>query len=147
MPSRCVPRGPTVSLVPTASLRALLVVQLLVGYGFLEHVVLPHAAAFAWAIQVTELAAGLAAAACVALSVNFLAASGAGVPHPLAADSFDEGVSIDALLVGVQLAGYGLAALRLPVFGSYPAGLRGPSSTSSPSASSSRTTVSSPFTS
>jgi len=60
-------------------------------------------------------AAGLAAAAAFAglvLAVNFVLANRMGF-SPVAADSFDEGVGLDSLLVGIQLVLLGVALTSL----------------------------------
>lgn len=46
------------------------------------------------------------------LALNFVLANRMGF-SPVAADSFDEGVSLDALLVGVQIALLGVALAAL----------------------------------
>ena len=96
-------------------------------YGsFLARVVVPHAPAFGYAIEAAELAVGavLVAAAILAmrgirvspavraavlavglfLAVNFELANGGSFGLQLASNSFDEGVDLDTLLIGVQLA-------------------------------------------
>jgi thiosulfate dehydrogenase (quinone) large subunit len=95
--------------------------------SFLDGAVIPHAVAFGYAIEVAELAIGvvllvavlrppariarylpaLTAAALVvglALAVNFALANGSSLGLGLAHDSFDEGIDLDTLLVGLQLA-------------------------------------------
>jgi uncharacterized membrane protein YphA (DoxX/SURF4 family) len=98
---------------------------------FLASVVLPHAQAFGYAIEVVELAAGAiliatavgilagrvslssrlvgwsALAASVAATVmvaDFELANGGGFGLSLAEDPFDEGLDLDTLLTGLQLA-------------------------------------------
>jgi thiosulfate dehydrogenase (quinone) large subunit len=95
--------------------------------GFLDGTVIPHAAAFGYAIEIAELAVGivllvavlrlpvwmarylpgLTAAALVVglgLAVNFALANGSSFGLGLASDSFDEGIDLDTVLVGLQLA-------------------------------------------
>jgi hypothetical protein len=99
--------------------------------GLLASVVLPHAAAFGYAIEITELLAGLvlvgvavlllvrpelelprpaivavcfASAAALSMVVNFELANGAGFGLSLGKDTFDEGVDLDTLMTGLQLA-------------------------------------------
>lgn len=99
--------------------------------SFLTSIVLPHAQAFGYAIELTELAVGLvligvavaliarpalelprlaigatlaAAAAALVLVVNFEVANGAGFGLSLGQDTFDEGVDLDTLMTGLQLA-------------------------------------------
>ena len=95
--------------------------------GFLDGAVIPHAVAFAYAIEIGEVLVGIVllvavlhlperigryipaatAAALVvgiALAANFALASGSSFGLRLAQDSFDEGVDLDSLLVGLQLA-------------------------------------------
>ena len=95
--------------------------------GFLDGTVIPHALAFGYAIEFAELLIGIvllvavlrlparigryvpvatAAALIVGLvlAVNFALANGASFGLRLAQDSFDEGVDLDSLLVGLQLA-------------------------------------------
>jgi len=109
---------------------------------FLGSVVIPHATAFGYAIELTEVlsgalliaaaalllvrdqrigrrlnlwiaaSTGLAALAGLVLALNFVLANRMGF-SPVAADSFDEGVSLDALLVGVQIALLGVALAAL----------------------------------
>jgi thiosulfate dehydrogenase [quinone] large subunit len=113
---------------------------------FLSGSVVPHAHAFGYAIEVAELLVGLvlvggafalllggdrisvrargvlrlaaagASAVALVLLVNFELASGGHFGLRLAADSFDEGVDLDTLMIGLQLAllVYGLSALRRP---------------------------------
>ena len=94
--------------------------------GFLDGTVIPHAAAFGYAIEIAELAVGivllvavlrlpvwmarylpgLTAAALVVglgLAVNFALANGSSFGLGLASDSFDEGIDLDTVLVGLQL--------------------------------------------
>jgi len=97
---------------------------------FLESVVIPHAPAWGYLIEITELAIGAvfivsavvwlvrpaisrrtsaslwAATAAAAfggllLALNLTLANGYGV-GPIGPDSFDEGISLDALLIGIQ---------------------------------------------
>jgi len=111
--------------------------------GFLTGAVIPHAQAFAYVIEAAELVVGvlllgagiallvrgsavsarmyralfLATAAAslfgLLLVVNFALANGSSFGLSLAQDSFDEGVDLDALLIGLQLALFlfGLAGL------------------------------------
>lgn len=109
---------------------------------FLHGVVIPHARGFGYAIEITEVLSGLvligaaaivlvrkdrisrrfilglaASAGCAALAglvlaVNFVLANRMGF-SPVAPDSFDEGISLDALLVGVQIALLGVALAQL----------------------------------
>jgi len=95
--------------------------------SFLDGAVLPHAVAFGYAIEIAEVAVGIVllvavlrlpgwivrhvpAATAVALvvglvlAVNFALANGSSFGLGLARDSFDEGIDLDTLLVGVQLA-------------------------------------------
>ena len=100
---------------------------------FLHSVVIPHARGFGYAIEITEVLSGLvligaaaivlvrqdrigrrfslglaastgcAALAGLVLAINFVLANRMGF-SPVGPDSFDEGISLDALLVGVQIA-------------------------------------------
>jgi uncharacterized membrane protein YphA (DoxX/SURF4 family) len=99
--------------------------------GFLTSVVLPHADAFGYSIEITELAAGavliglallvlvrpelelprpaivaavVASAAALVMVANFEIANGAGFGVSLGKDTFDEGVDLDTLMTGLQLA-------------------------------------------
>jgi thiosulfate dehydrogenase [quinone] large subunit len=95
--------------------------------SFLDSAVLPHAAAFGYAIEIAELAVGVVLLVAVLrlpawvarhvpvatgvalvvglfLAVNFALANGSSFGLGLAGDSFDEGIDLDTLLVGVQLA-------------------------------------------
>ncbi len=99
--------------------------------GVLTGVVLPHAEAFGYAIEITELLAGavlvglailllvrpelelplpaivaavVASAACLLMVANFELANGAGFGLSLGKDTFDEGVDLDTLMTGLQLA-------------------------------------------
>lgn len=102
--------------------------------AFLAGVVEPHARAFGYAIELSELAVGIviagaafalllvesrlctrirrrlrlatgaAALVGLVLLVDFELAGGGGFGMRLASDSFDEGVDLDTLLIGVQLA-------------------------------------------
>lgn len=113
-------------------------------HGFLTGTVAPHAQAVGYAIEVSELLAGLvlmgaatgllfganrlsarverdlqlatgaAALVCLAMLVNFELASGGTFGLKLAPDSFDEGVSLDTLMVGLHLALLVFAAAALP---------------------------------
>lgn len=99
------------------------------GYGgFLRHVVIPHATAFGWAIQIGELvvalllivgagcalagrwravglaATGLGALAGCLLTANFGLSDGAHFFSVVASDSFDEGIPLDVLATWLQLA-------------------------------------------
>lgn len=90
--------------------------------GFLGAVVLPHAAAFGYGIEAAEIAVGAlfllgavrpagfrrlmlpALVAGVLLAAGFALANGSTFGLRLARDSFDEGVDLDTLLIGLQLA-------------------------------------------
>jgi uncharacterized membrane protein YphA (DoxX/SURF4 family) len=95
--------------------------------SFLDAVVIPHATTFGYAIEIAEVAAGivllvavlrlparisryvpLATAAALlvglVLALNFALASGSSFGLSLAQESFDEGIDLDTLLVGLQLA-------------------------------------------
>ena len=95
--------------------------------SFLDGAVIPHAAAFGYAIEVAELAIGIAlivavlrlparvarrlppvtAAALVVgivLAASFALANGSSFGLGLAQESFDEGIDLDTMLVGLQLA-------------------------------------------
>lgn len=95
--------------------------------GFLDGAVVPHAVAFGYAIEIAELAIGivllvavlrlpvwlgrhvpaLTAAALVGgvvLAANFALANGSSFGLGPARDGFDEGIDLDTLLVGLQLA-------------------------------------------
>jgi hypothetical protein len=95
--------------------------------GFLDGAVLPHAVVFGYAIEVAEVAIGVvlllvvvrlparisryvpavnAAALLVGigLAANFALANGSTFGLGLASDSFDEGIDLDTMLVGLQLA-------------------------------------------
>ena len=99
--------------------------------GFLAGVVVPHAEAFGYAIEITELIAGIvliglavvllvrpglrlprpailaalaASAAALVMVANFEIANGAGFGVSLGKDTFDEGVDLDTLMTGLQLA-------------------------------------------
>ncbi|MDX6482204.1 MAG: thiosulfate dehydrogenase (quinone) large subunit [Gaiellaceae bacterium] len=111
--------------------------------GLLTGVVVPHADAFGWTIEITELVAGVvlvalalvllvrpalrlprpailaavaASAAALAMVANFELATGAGFGLSLGKDTFDEGVDLDTLMTGLQLALllFWGAALRRP---------------------------------
>jgi thiosulfate dehydrogenase [quinone] large subunit len=108
---------------------------------FLTGVVLPHAQAFGYAIEVVELVVGAiligtavavligrvsvssrllgwsavaASAAAIAMVADFELANGGRFGLSLAKDPFDEGVDLDTLLTGLQLAlgAFWVAALR-----------------------------------
>ena len=95
--------------------------------GFLDGAVIPHAVALGYAIEIAEVAVGIVllvavlrlpariaryvppatAAALLAglvLAVNFALANGSSFGLGLASDSFDEGIDLDTLLIGLQLA-------------------------------------------
>lgn len=107
--------------------------------GFLDGAVVPHAQAFGYAIEVGELALGVVLLAAAAgallrgrsgrgadavvaaavgaglfLAVNLELANGAHFGLPIAGDSFDEGIDLDTIMVGLQLVllGSAVAALR-----------------------------------
>lgn len=105
--------------------------------NFLNEAVIPHAVAFGYAIEIAEVAIGIvllvavlrlpsrisryvpavtAAALLVglALALNFALANGSSLGVNLAQDSFDEGIDLDTLLTGLQLAlgVFWIAALR-----------------------------------
>jgi uncharacterized membrane protein YphA (DoxX/SURF4 family) len=109
--------------------------------GFLTSVVLPHAAASGYVIEVAELLAGIvligvavlllvrpeielprpaivaavvASAAALVMVANFELANGASFGLSLGKDTFDEGVDLDTLMTGLQLAllVFWVAALR-----------------------------------
>jgi uncharacterized membrane protein YphA (DoxX/SURF4 family) len=105
--------------------------------SFLDGAVIPHAVAFGYAVEIAEVAIGIVlllavlrlpsrlgrytppamAAALVVgivLALNFALANGSSFGLRLAQDSFDEGVDLDTLLVGLQLAllVYTLAPVR-----------------------------------
>jgi thiosulfate dehydrogenase [quinone] large subunit len=94
--------------------------------GFLGSVVEPHAVVVAYAIEAAELAigatlcaaafslllgrptrlqraVGLASLVAVALLVNFELANGGHFGLALGKDSFDEGVDLDTMMIGLQL--------------------------------------------
>ena len=110
---------------------------------FLSGTVVPHAAAFGYAIEIAEvavggvllvaaavwlagggvpaawlrawqLAAGAGALVGLALVVNFELANGGTFGVRLASDSFDEGVDLDTLMIGLQLAVIVWSAAALP---------------------------------
>ena len=113
-----------------------------IGYRqFLESVVIPHATAWGYLIEITELAigailivsavvslgrprisrragawlAGLTVAASLGgltLALNLTFANGYGV-GPIGPDSFDEGITLDVLLIGIQTI---LIAVSLSAF-------------------------------
>jgi uncharacterized membrane protein YphA (DoxX/SURF4 family) len=109
--------------------------------SFLTSVVLPHAQASGYAIEIIELLAGCvligvalallvrptlklprasivaavaASAAALVMVANFELANGAGFGLSLGKDTFDEGVDLDTLMTGLQLAllVFWVAALR-----------------------------------
>ena len=112
--------------------------------GFLTHDAIPHAHLLAYAIEIAEIAAGvtllgaaavllgrgdrlpvglrrglllstaLASLVGIVMVVNFALANGSTFGLTLGADGFDEGVDLDTLLMGLQLAlvGFGLAGAR-----------------------------------
>ena len=112
--------------------------------GFLTGTVEPHGQMFGYAIEVSELVAGIvlfgaalgllfganrlsarvqrglqlatgaAALVGLVLLVNFELANGGTFGLELAPDSFDEGVSLDTLMVGLHLALLVFAAAALP---------------------------------
>jgi len=94
--------------------------------GFLDNAVVSHAVAFGYAIEVVELAVGIVLLVAVlrlparigrymplvtamalvvglVLAVNFALANGSSFGLGLAQDSFDEGIDLDTMLVGLQL--------------------------------------------
>ena len=108
---------------------------------FLDGVVLPHAQLFGYAIEVTEVVVGAtligtavavligratvssrllgwsaiaASAAAIVMVVDFELANGGGFGLSLPKDPFDEGVNLDTLLTGLQLAlgVFWIAAIR-----------------------------------
>lgn len=108
------------------------------GYGgFLRDVVIPHATAFGWAIQVGEILVAallLAGAACTFagrsrllglaatglgalgggfLTLNFGLSDGARFFSLVSSDSFDEGVPLDVLATWLQLVLVGAALTAL----------------------------------
>jgi thiosulfate dehydrogenase [quinone] large subunit len=99
--------------------------------SILTSVVLPHAVPLGYAIEIIEVAAGavliglalvllvrpklelplpaivaavVASAACLLMVANFELANGAGFGLSLGKDTFDEGVDLDTLMTGLQLA-------------------------------------------
>jgi hypothetical protein len=112
--------------------------------SFLRHEAIPHAQLLAYAIEIAEIAAGatlvcaaavllvrggripvalrrvllfstaLAALVGIVMAVNFALANGSTFGLKLGADGFDEGVDLDTLLIGLQLAlvGFGLTGAR-----------------------------------
>jgi thiosulfate dehydrogenase [quinone] large subunit len=109
--------------------------------SFLASVVLPHAQASGYAIEIVELLVGcvligvavallvrpslelprpaivsavVASAAALLMVANFELANGAGFGLSLGKDTFDEGVDLDTLMTGLQLAllVFWVAALR-----------------------------------
>jgi thiosulfate dehydrogenase [quinone] large subunit len=111
---------------------------------FLASIVVPHAAAFGYAIEIAEvavggvllvaaavwlagdgrmpapwlrawrLASGAAAVVGLALVVSFELANGGTFGLRLASDSFDEGLDLDTLMIGLQLAVLVWSAAALP---------------------------------
>lgn len=109
---------------------------------FLNSVVIPHSSGFGYAIEVVEVLSGVvliaaagiyllrgeriggraklwlagstavAALAGLVLAVNFALANRMGF-SPVAPDSFDEGISLDALLVAMQMVLLGVATAQL----------------------------------
>jgi hypothetical protein len=96
-------------------------------YGhFLTSAVVPHAAVFGYGIEIAELGAGavlvaaavsrlagrpllrratiVALVAGIVMVANFELANGGAFGLHLASDSFDEGVDLDTIMVGAQLA-------------------------------------------
>jgi thiosulfate dehydrogenase [quinone] large subunit len=107
---------------------------------FLDSAVVPHAVAFGYAIEIAELLVGIvlllavlrlpgrigrfvpamtaiALLVGIALAVNFALANGSSLGLRLARDSFDEGIDLDSLLIGLQLAllVFAVATLRRQV--------------------------------
>jgi thiosulfate dehydrogenase [quinone] large subunit len=110
-------------------------------YGhFLTSVVVPHAQVFGYAIEVAELLAGAvlvgtavavlagrasissrvvgwsalaASIAALVMVADFEVANGGGFGLSLAKDPFDEGIDLDTLLTGLQLAVVGFWAVSL----------------------------------
>lgn len=95
--------------------------------GFLDGAVIPHAVALGYAIEIAELTIGivllvavlrlpsrigrflpattaLALVVGIVLAANFALANGSSFGLRLAHDSFDEGIDLDTMLVGLQLA-------------------------------------------
>jgi len=95
--------------------------------SFLDSSVIPHAVAFGCAIAVLEVAVGIvllvavlrlparvgrhlptvtagALVVGIVLALNFALAAGSSFGLGLAQDSFDEGIDLDTMLVGLQLA-------------------------------------------
>lgn len=100
----------------------------LVGYGIevselLVGIVL-IGAAFVWLVggarvserrqQTLQLAIGAASVVAIFLLANFELANGAGFGLRLAADSFDEAIDIDTLMIGLHLALLTFAVAALP---------------------------------
>ena len=100
-------------------------------HSFLTSVVLPHVTTFGYAIEIAELLAGIvlvgvavlllvqpelelprpaiiaavvASAAALLMVANFELANGAGFGFSLGRGTFDEGVDLDTLMTGIQLA-------------------------------------------
>jgi thiosulfate dehydrogenase [quinone] large subunit len=95
--------------------------------SFLDGAVIPHAVAFGYAIEVAEVLVGITLLVAVlrlparinryvpvattaalvvglVLALNFALANGSSFGLRLAQNSFDEGIDLDSLLVGLQLA-------------------------------------------
>jgi uncharacterized membrane protein YphA (DoxX/SURF4 family) len=106
--------------------------------SFLDSAGLPHAVAFGYAIEIAELAVGVVLLVAVlrlpvrlarhvpiatavalvvglVLAVNFALANGSSFGLGLAGDSFDEGIDLDTLLVGLQLALLVFALRQVPI--------------------------------
>ncbi len=109
-------------------------------YGhFLDSVIIPHASAWGYVIEIAELAvgvtlivsalawlthptrrampwlAGLTAAAAfggLLLALNLTLANGYGL-GPIGPDSFDEGITLDVLLIGIQAILFGVSLRTL----------------------------------
>ena len=105
--------------------------------GFLDGAVIPHAVAFGYAIEIAELLVGIVLVVAVlrlpasigryvpaatttallvgiVLAVNFALANGSSLGLGVATSSFGEGIDLDTMLVGLQLAllVYALAGVR-----------------------------------
>jgi thiosulfate dehydrogenase [quinone] large subunit len=95
--------------------------------GFLDSAVIPHAVAFGYSIEIAELLVGIVLVLAVlrlparisryvpaatfaallvgiVLAANFALANGSSFGLDLASGSFDEGIDLDTMLVGLQLA-------------------------------------------
>jgi thiosulfate dehydrogenase [quinone] large subunit len=108
--------------------------------SFLDSAVIPHAAAFGYTIEIAELAVGIvlliavlrlparigrylpavtvaALVVGIVLAVDFALANGSSFGLGLAQDSFDEGIDLDTMLVGLQLGllVFALAGVRRQV--------------------------------